>query len=177
MIPLGPGTSEKRRRAVAGPRWPWLMAVLDAKCAWCDRELRACFCLDRDVPPARPLDSAAFLASLRPRRTYQRGPEGEDLRARDARYRRTYRAKLRARGVCTRCRRPAAHYLCDGCRASNETYGAAWRDQCVEMGRCQRCPDPAELGKTMCRTCAGLAAERARAWRAERRSVRASAGA
>ncbi len=163
------GSPERKARAVYGARWPWLMAAIDAKCAWCDRELRACCCLDRPGPPARPVDSAAFLASLR-RRTYQRGPEGEDLRARDARYRRTYRARLRARGVCTRCRRPSKqHYLCDGCRAANEVYGAAWRDQCAESGRCQRCPDPAEPGKTMCRACAGLAAERARRWRAAAR--------
>ena len=49
------------------------------------------------------------------------------LRARDAGYRRTYCAKLRKRGACTRCQCPSDHYLCDGCRASNETYGAAWR--------------------------------------------------
>ena len=53
MIPLGPGASEKRKRAVAGPRWPWLLAVIDVRCAWCDRELKACCCLGRDAPPAR----------------------------------------------------------------------------------------------------------------------------
>ncbi len=165
------GSPERKARAVYGARWPWLMAVIDVRCAWCDRDLSACYCLDRPGPPARPLpDARAFVASLRV-------PDGDATNARDARYRRTYRAKLRARGVCARCQRPSKQYLCTDCRAANAQYGAAWRERCVETGRCQRCGDPAVPGRINCATCGHDAAERARAWRAARRSVRASAGA
>lgn len=70
VIPLGPGTSEKRRGAVAGPRWPWLLAVLDVRCAWCDCELRACYCVDnlRGPKAGPPSDIAAYIASLPKRR-------------------------------------------------------------------------------------------------------------
>ena len=129
---------------------------------WCDRELWSCFCLDRPGPPARPLtDGRAFVATLRV-------PDNGDLRDRDARYRRAYRFRLRARGVCTRCQRPSEHYLCAACQTRNEVYGRGWRDQCVESGRCQRCPDPVVPGKTMCRGCLDLTAAKSRAWRAKR---------
>ena len=59
------GSPDRAARAERGERWPWLLAALDVKCGWCDRELRSCCCLDRPGPPARPLpDAAEFLANL-----------------------------------------------------------------------------------------------------------------
>ena len=163
MIPLGPGTSEKRKRAVAGPRWPWVLAVLNARCAWCDRELRECYCVDNPrVPRAGPEpDIATYIAACPSGPGLLRAGAMQVRRVprRDAGYRRTYRANLRKRGVCTRCQRPTERYLCDKCHADTSTTA---RRGAISASRRDAASD-VPTGPNRGKRCAGSVSRRGRA--------------
>ena len=126
--------------------YPWLDSARAIACGWCDRALGDCLCFGPCEPaePARPIDIAAFLASL-PRwcRTC-RGirPCGCGWQETRLTYQRRYHAKARARGRCVRCTGPAPEdggALCEPCRALNRTNQKALRQRRVAAGLCARC--------------------------------------
>ena len=177
MITTLVGSPARAARAERGERWPWLLAALDTRCGWCDRELRSCCCLDRPGPPARPLPSVAeFLANLPKwcRDCYGVEPCGCFRgRARESRYRQTLRRKQRARGECATCRRPSTSYICASCGARNAELHRARRRRYVEAGLCQQCGKrPYEPGRVQCRPCLDRLADAARARRARSRTVK-----
>ena len=151
--------------------YPWLRAVSDVRCGWCDRPLAACYCLDRDVPPARPLPPLAVPARCRDCRCVL---EFCDCRKRknDARYRQTYRQKRRKLGLCAAgCGTASTSYICGSCGARNAELHRARRRRYVEMGLCQQCGKrPYEPGRVQCRPCLDRLADaaRSRRWRAKR---------
>ena len=71
-----------------------------------------------------------------------------------------------------RCGRHARHGFttCYRCAAYHRQASADWREKCRTLGRCQRCPDPAVDGKTLCRRCLDRIADLARQRYRRRRS-------
>jgi hypothetical protein len=74
--------------------------------------------------------------------------------------RRNRRAWRRENGLCTRCGKPlqdgATFKQCDDCRKYTHKYfrfNKARYESLKEAGRCVKCEDMAEPGKTMCRKC------------------------
>ena len=127
-------------------KYPWMDATRSIACGWCDRPLGDCRCFSARAPaePAKPIDIAAFLASL-PRwcRTC-RGilPCGCGWPEMRLTYQRTYNAKAKARGRCVRCTGPAPDdggALCETCRALNRTNQKALRQRREAAGLCARC--------------------------------------
>ena len=65
------------------------------------------------------------------------------------------RATSPRRPCVHRCGRPARHgfQTCYRCAAYHKQANADWRAQRKAAGVCVRCPDPAVVGKSLCRPC------------------------
>ena len=126
--------------------YPWLSAARGILCGWCNRPLGDCLCFGPCAPaePARPIDVAAYLASIPKwcricRGTRPCGCAWPEIRLT---YQRRYTAKAKARGRCVRCTGPAPDdggALCETCLVLNRKTQTARRQRREALGLCARC--------------------------------------
>lgn len=141
-----------------GGRYPWLYTMREMLA---DRE--------RGIPPKVP-------AGWRP-------PTWADLLGEPAlpatRYRKRHRAKVHARGLCDRCRRPVegGAWKCGRCAAELAELHRERRARFKAAGKCQHCGKrPPRPGQVNCDPCAERNRANARRVRARRRVEGSAAG-
>ena len=124
--------------------YPWMDATRSIACGWCDLPLGDCRCFGPCEPaePARPIDIAAFLASLPKWCRECRGLLPCDCRWNDRRkvWARRYYDKCQTARRCVRCVRPSPDgAVCETCRERSRAYQQELYAGREAAGRCKRC--------------------------------------